>query len=126
MAWGQSTPNVPSAAYPTIQSAILAVLPGGTVQVAAGTYVERLVFPAKAFSLKGAGPGLTILDANFTGACMTFRNGPVGSGMVIEGFSMMNGTGSVTLVGFSQVRDGGGVFIGSEQGDLITYLSAAA
>ena len=49
-------------AFSTIQAGISAVTSGGTVNVAAGNYPERLTIP-EPLTLSGAGVGLSIIDA---------------------------------------------------------------
>ncbi len=106
----QATLFVPSTPYPTIQSAVNAATTGDTVWVAAGTYYENLVFPAMDFYLLGAGPGLSIVDGMQTGSCMSFQQGPVTHAMVIEGFTLTNGSGEYVFQG-GWTTVGGGVFL---------------
>ncbi len=111
----QVTLLVPSASYPTVQSAINAAATGDTVSVAAGIYSENLVFPAKDFYLLGAGPGLSVIDGMQAASCMSFQQGPVTHATVIEGFTLMNGLGELIFLGSGLIRVGGGVFIYNPQ-----------
>jgi len=82
--------DVPSQAYPTIQSAINAAQNGDTVQVAAGTYNERLTWATKSISLIGAGAAVTIVDAQKLGRCLNVTNVP--DTARIEGFTFTGGS----------------------------------
>ena len=63
----QTTFNVPSASYPTIQSAVLAAANGDTILIGPGLFVEDVVIgPARAIEFIGAGKGVTTIRA--TGA----------------------------------------------------------
>ncbi len=107
----QSTLNVPSAIFPTIQSAINGALPGDIIVVAAGTFVENLVFPAIDFHLMGAGPGQTIIDGNQSGSCMNFSQ-PVSNAMIVEGFTLTNGSGDMVILSAQNPTPaGGGILI---------------
>jgi flagellar hook capping protein FlgD/cohesin domain-containing protein len=59
-------------AFATIQDAVNAAVPGGTINVAGGSYVEQVVVDGKDVSILGAGRGTTIvyspsiLSASFT------------------------------------------------------------
>ncbi len=109
--WGQATLTVPSASYPTIQSAITAASAGDTVLVGPGTYVENLIFPAKDFHLLGAGQGQTIIDGNFSGSCLNFSQ-PVSNAMVVEGMTLTNGVGDMIVYdSTTTMTAGGGVLI---------------
>ncbi len=114
VAWGQAATvlSVPSTAYPTIQSAMSAATNGDTIQVAAGTYVENLVWPAKVLNVLGAGPGLSILDGNQSGACIVIKDG-LASGSLFEGFTITNGSGTPAYNGspLGSLFYGGGVHI---------------
>lgn len=66
--------GAPDYDYATIQAAINAADPGNTIQVAAGTYTERLMV-TKAITLQGAGAGLSIIDGTgLTGPALVSRN----------------------------------------------------
>ncbi len=119
----QSTLNVPSASYPTIQSAINATTSGDIVMVAPGTYAENLVFPARDFQLIGAGIGLSIIDGTNIGSCMNFSQGPVTNAMVVDGFTLKQGAGDLALIGASFFRLGGGVFIHNPLGASAPLIS---
>jgi hypothetical protein len=87
---------------PTIQAAINAASNGDTVQVAPGTYVERVNFVGKAIRVIGEqGPQVTIIDANHAGPVVTFASGE-GLQSVLSGFTVRNGNAS-----FSALRGGG-------------------
>lgn len=66
-------------AFATIQAAVDAAPPGGTVNVAAGTYVEQVVIAGKNLTLAGAGAGVTtivspaVLPTSFTSGTFTNR-----------------------------------------------------
>ena len=102
--------EVPSE-YGTIQAAIAAASPGGTVCVAAGTYAESGLVISQALTLRGAGIGATIVDASAdtaAGNILAVHDVTAGS-VLIEGFSIE--TGAATLVGsngidVSSISDG--------------------
>ncbi len=50
-------------AFATVQDAVNAAIPGGTIHVAAGTYTEQVVVDGKDVDLQGAGSGSTILKS---------------------------------------------------------------
>ncbi len=56
------TADTPEAAKQTVQAAVDAVSPGGTVHVGAGTYVEQVEI-SKALTLDGAGEGSTTIQS---------------------------------------------------------------
>ncbi|HUT32039.1 MAG TPA: right-handed parallel beta-helix repeat-containing protein [Planctomycetota bacterium] len=97
---GGATLLVPSEGYPTIQSAINAAQNGDTVQVAAGTYLENLVWSKKDIALVGAGPEQTIVDGNGAGSCLTISGGVPATARV-EGFTFTNGNAPI----------GGGLYV---------------
>ena len=109
--WGQAVLIVPSATYPTIQSAINAAVPGDVVQVGPGTYVENLDLLGKEIQLVGAGPDLTTIDGNQSGAVIVCKSDE-GPGTLIEGFTLTNGSGFVESgpLGATFVK-GGGIYL---------------
>lgn len=134
--------DVPSAAYPTIQSAIDAAVDGDTVQVAAGTYFERLSWQRKSISLLGAGAESTVVDAAGSGRCLSMFSVP--DGARIQGFTFTGGwadgggmylyASSPTIVntvvaGNGAPRSGGGMYLYSSsptlEGNTIADNSAA-
>lgn len=84
--------HVPSQ-YPTIQEGLNAAQTGDTVLVAAGTYVENIVWP----SLDGialmseSGPESTIVDGGSAGRVINFPNIAFTLSTVITGFTIQNG-----------------------------------
>lgn len=92
-----TTLNVPGD-YATIQEAIDAAVDGDTVQVAAGTYYERLVWNTKCIALVGAGHESTTVDAQGIGRCLEMTNVPASvdiDGVTftarVEGFTFTGG-----------------------------------
>lgn len=100
------TINVP-ADYLSIQQAIDATVNGDTVLVAPGTYIENIDFIGKAITVKGSqGPQVTFIDGNHRGSVVIFNKGEK-SDSVIEGFTIMNGTGTLDINGNNS---GGGIY----------------
>lgn len=77
--------DTPATAKKTIQAAVNAVNPGGTVVVADGTYVED-VNVNKSITLESAGPGLPVVSGPPGGDGATIRVGA--AGVVIDGFAI--------------------------------------
>ena len=75
--------------YATIQHAIDVAEEGDTIDAAAGTYQEHLVWEDKSLILQGAGAGNSIVDGGKEGRCLTIANVPE-TGRV-EGFTFQNG-----------------------------------
>lgn len=59
-------------AWPTVQAAADRAVPGDTIELAAGTFLEGVSLPP-GVSLRGAGPGQTILDATGASAGVTLE-----------------------------------------------------
>lgn len=78
-------------AFTTIQEGIDNAASPGTVQVAAGTYVENVSMKS-GVNVLGAGPDLTIVDGGGTSTVLTF--GWLDQETAIEGFTIQNGRSS--------------------------------
>lgn len=96
----------------TIQAGIHAALPGDTVLVAPGTYLETINFFGKAIVVESvAGAASTTIDANFAGSCVTFASNE-GPQSVLRGFRLIRGGGTLFSNPFGQGIQGGfGIFI---------------
>jgi len=91
-----ATLHVPSSEYLTIQAAIDAAVREDTVQVAAGTYTERITMKSGVI-IRGAGAGdnpliHSIIDGGGTGTVVTAED--VDSTARLEGFKITNGSGN--------------------------------
>lgn len=75
-------------AFSKIQDGIDAISGSGTANVAAGFYSENITLK-DTVQVLGAGAGVTTIDGGGTGAVVSAYN--VGSGTIIEGFSIQNG-----------------------------------
>lgn len=75
--------------YPTIQAAINAAQTGDEINVAAGTYNERISFKGKNVALLGAGVGQSIIDGSSLGPVVQFVTGERSA--ILEGFTLRNG-----------------------------------
>ena len=93
--------QVPSKAYPTIQSAIDAAAEGDTVVIAAGVFAEKLLVENKSVSLVGAGKMATILDAKGIGGdvpVLFYRNSATQTPSTISGLTIQNGMAGGLIV----------------------------
>ena len=87
--------------YTSIQFAISqpGTLPGDTVQVAPGTYVENLDFLGKDLVVQSSGDATdTIVDGNDAGSVVLFVNGET-SAAVLDGFRLQNGRNTIDAQG---------------------------
>ena len=78
--------EVPTPEYPTIQAAIDAAKPGDIIQVASGTYNERVIVD-KPLTLVGEDGSTTIIDGNGIGIVVHSN----ASDVEIRGFTVQNG-----------------------------------
>ena len=95
-----ATLHVP-ADYATIQAAIDAASPGDTVQVAAGTYHERIVALAAITIESASGPATTIIDADSGGTAVILAYGAS-----LHGFTVQHGGGNGAGIGGVSVGSG--------------------
>lgn len=92
-------------AFDSIQNAIDAVGPGGTVSVASGTYREIIILVKDGLMVSGAGAATTTIDGGGNGSVVTAKT--LTSGSTIAGFTITNGTGT-WIGGYTY---GGGVYV---------------
>lgn len=91
--------------FPTIQEAVNDALAGDTLSVDDGTYVENIDFFGKAIAIRSVnGPEVTVIDGRGGGSVVSFASGE-GPDSELEGFSLINGSG--TECGDSSCGDGG-------------------
>jgi len=103
----QTTLVVPTA-QPTIQAAIAAAVPGDTVLVLPGTYVETIDLLGKAITVRSAGgAAVTTIDGNQAGSVVTFANNEPPT-CVLEGFTLTGGLGA-TIAGSGARATAGGI-----------------
>jgi hypothetical protein len=93
--------QVPSKAYPTIQSALNAAVDGDVVVLAAGTYSEACVVDGKSISVRGAGVAATTWIAPPDQRCLWVRSGAANgvgvSDIHFTGFSMPYSAAAVDI-----------------------------
>jgi nitrous oxidase accessory protein len=121
-----ATLQVPSASYPTIQSAIDASKKNDIIQVAAGTYTEHLIVTVTQLTIKGANKATTIIDAQYTGSAVTLEAGTT----TITGFTIKNGGryhgitssefGSHNITGNIILNNADGVYLSSSDSNIIS------
>ena len=95
--------TVPSAAFPTIQSAVNFVQPGQprTILLRAGTFNERIVIEGRSLTLRAAGSNLpTVLDGSGLNGSILEIRGAGASSTLIEGVIFRDGTVGSTVNGF--------------------------
>jgi hypothetical protein len=111
------TINVPGD-HDSIQAAIDAASNGDVIEVAAGTWVERLDPAGKAITVRGttdaSGDPITIVDGDAGGSVITIDNNEAMDSTVFENLVIRNGTGTDK---FGQTH-GGGIFV--DFGDGVT------
>ncbi|MEZ6197632.1 MAG: right-handed parallel beta-helix repeat-containing protein [Planctomycetota bacterium] len=105
----QTTHLVPSPAD-SIQNAINLASDGDTVSVGAGVWHERINFLGKAIRVVGLGPGVSTIDAQFTGSVVTFSNQEQ-SNSILEGFTITGGHGDPFFFGTTLQSSGGGIAV---------------
>ena len=84
--------HVPSATFPTIQSAIDGASAGDVIRVAAGTYSENIWIAdndAANITVIGAGPGQSIIDGNGSRPVTFYKR--YDNGGTLSGFTIQNG-----------------------------------
>jgi len=93
---------------PAIQDAIDAATDGDVIVVKPGNYAENIDFAGKAITLRSSnGPEATIIDGTQSGSVVTFSNGE-GTGSVLEGFRLINGSGTKGM--WNNTYLGGGIY----------------
>jgi len=107
VAFSQSTLNVPSSSFSTIQSAIVAANSGDTILVGPGTYIENIDYQNKTLSIVGSGPGISTIDGNQMGSTVTSN----GLNCVLDGFTITNGSGTPITTLSGTILMGGGVLV---------------
>lgn len=79
--------------FATIQGAINASVDGDTIVVRPGTYVENIDINRDITVESELGPTVTIIDGNQSGSVVVIIGNP-GTSVVLDGFTITNGTGT--------------------------------
>jgi len=109
VACAQTTIHVPGD-QPTIQAGIDAAVSGDTVLVADGHYHEHINFKGKNITVTSVhGPAVTIIDGDIGGGPVVRIINNEGSGAVLHGFTVQNG--SLYCCDFGRGYEGSGIEI---------------
>lgn len=93
--------------FPTIQAAIEFALPGDTVEVDPGVYVENLDFLGKDIAVRSTdGPAATVVDGGGLGSVVKFVSGETRNA-VLEGFTLRGGVGEPGILAPDSIGGGG-------------------
>ncbi len=92
----QTTRNVP-AQFPTIQSAINASLNGDTVLVAPGNYAGPVNFLGRAVTVRGTSGATQTTIVGSPGSRVIVMSAGEGPGSVLDGFTIVGGSGGAIL-----------------------------
>ncbi|MFH1999585.1 MAG: LamG-like jellyroll fold domain-containing protein [Planctomycetota bacterium] len=99
-----------------IQHGIDAAVSGATVWVKPGTYIENIDYSGKTIAVRSTdGCEVTIIDGNESGSVVSLVNGE-GNEAVLEGFTIMNGTGTDNSDGRFC---GGGIYCNNDSAPMI-------
>ncbi len=115
-AGAQTVRFVPSASWPTIQSAVDASVDGDVVDLAAGVYLEQVSVIGKGIVIRGQGSGLTMIDGQSAARCIE-ADLPPGGHLKLERLALLDGASSG---GPTQESDnqGGCLFVADALGAL--------
>ena len=125
--------------FATIQNGVNAVDAGGTVSVAAGTYVEDNILISQGMTVQGAGVGSSIIDASASVATGSVVKINITSGDVLfDGFTIKTGTtinginpyssssGSTITISHNKIDGFGPTATGDNFGLIAGYGSVAS
>jgi parallel beta-helix repeat protein/predicted outer membrane repeat protein len=110
-----------SGSYTNIQPAIVDAVDGDTVLVNDGTYFENIDFLGKAITVISVnGAQFTKIDGGgIDGSVVTFINGET-LNSVLDGFTIMNGSGTFVYYDTYYELYGGGIYCGNSSSPTIT------